>query len=71
MNTTTPPHTTQPWFESDDVVVMIISCYLHDGKYAKTLELFGEMRDCGFERDYVSYTTDISACAKVMDVERR
>ncbi|GJY75976.1 pentatricopeptide repeat-containing protein [Tanacetum coccineum] len=28
------------------------------------------MRDCGFERDFVSYTTAISACAKVMDVER-
>nr|GEU68236.1 hypothetical protein [Tanacetum cinerariifolium] len=32
----------------------VISCYLHNGKYVKTLELFGEIRDC----------------AKVMDVER-
>ncbi|GJY95262.1 pentatricopeptide repeat-containing protein [Tanacetum coccineum] len=39
-------------------------------KYAKTLELFGEIMDCGFERNYVSYTAGISAYAKVMDVER-
>ncbi|PWA71288.1 tetratricopeptide repeat (TPR)-like superfamily protein [Artemisia annua] len=48
----------------------VISCYLHDGQYAKALEVFGEMRDCGFECDSVTYTTAISACAKVMDVER-
>ncbi|PWA54777.1 tetratricopeptide repeat (TPR)-like superfamily protein [Artemisia annua] len=48
----------------------VISCYLHDGKFAKALELFGEMRDCGFECDSVTYTTVISVCAKVMDVER-
>ncbi|GKF84082.1 pentatricopeptide repeat-containing protein, partial [Tanacetum coccineum] len=32
--------------------------------------VWGDEGFCGFERDSVSYTTAISACAKVMDVER-
>ncbi|GJX61277.1 putative reverse transcriptase domain-containing protein [Tanacetum coccineum] len=58
-------------FTSYYLAYMFISI-LHDAilQYAKTLELFGEIMDCGFERNYVSYTAGISAYAKVMDVER-
>ncbi|XP_076947943.1 pentatricopeptide repeat-containing protein At5g27110-like [Bidens hawaiensis] len=48
----------------------VMSCYQQDGQYEKALRLFGEMKDHGFDPDSVSFTTAISACAKVMNLER-
>ncbi|MFS7930265.1 putative tetratricopeptide-like helical domain superfamily [Helianthus anomalus] len=48
----------------------VISCYHQDGQYEKALGLFGTMKDHGFEPDSVSFTTAISACAKLTDLER-
>ncbi|KAI3744860.1 hypothetical protein L1987_57956 [Smallanthus sonchifolius] len=48
----------------------VISCYHQDGRYGKALSLFGKMKDHGFEPDSVSFTTAISVCAKLMNLER-
>ncbi|XP_024963443.1 pentatricopeptide repeat-containing protein At5g27110 [Cynara cardunculus var. scolymus] len=47
-----------------------VSCYHQDGQYEKALDLFGKMKDHGYEPDSVSFTTAISACAKLMNLER-
>ncbi|XP_077252132.1 tetratricopeptide repeat (TPR)-like superfamily protein [Tasmannia lanceolata] len=43
----------------------VISCYYQDGQPKKALELFEEMRRCGFKPDSVTYTTVFSACARL------
>lgn len=48
----------------------VISCYYHDGQCEKALELFGRMKGCGFLPDSVTYTTAISSCARLLDLER-
>ncbi|XVF04870.1 hypothetical protein REPUB_Repub05bG0122300 [Reevesia pubescens] len=48
----------------------VISCYYQDGKAEKALELFGKMRDAGFEPNSVTLTIIISSCARLMDLER-
>lgn len=48
----------------------VISCYYQDGKAEKALELFGKMRDAGFEPNSVTLTIVISSCARLMDLER-
>ncbi|XWS28382.1 hypothetical protein CRYUN_Cryun25bG0064000 [Craigia yunnanensis] len=48
----------------------VISCYYQDGKAEKSLELFGKMRDTGFEPNLVTLTIIISSCARLMDLER-
>ncbi|XVE79028.1 hypothetical protein DITRI_Ditri14bG0025000 [Diplodiscus trichospermus] len=48
----------------------VISCYYQDGKAEKALELFGKMRDAGFEPNLVTLTIIISSCARLMDLER-
>lgn len=48
----------------------VISCYYQDGKADKALELFGKMRDAGFEPNSVTLTTVISSCARLLDLER-
>ncbi|KAK1358366.1 Pentatricopeptide repeat-containing protein [Heracleum sosnowskyi] len=48
----------------------VMSCYYHDGQWEKALELFGRMKGSGFSPDSVSYTTAISSCARLLDLER-
>ncbi|GLU18882.1 hypothetical protein SLE2022_351590 [Rubroshorea leprosula] len=48
----------------------VISCYYQDGQFEKALELFGKMRNSGFEPNAVTLTTVISACARLKDLER-
>ncbi|KAL4573191.1 hypothetical protein LXL04_019989 [Taraxacum kok-saghyz] len=48
----------------------VISCYHHDGQYEKALDLFKKMKNNhGYEPDSVSFTTAISACSKLLDLE--
>ncbi|XP_065880155.1 pentatricopeptide repeat-containing protein At5g27110 [Euphorbia lathyris] len=48
----------------------IISCYYQDGKAQKALELYGKMRESGFEPNSVTLTVVISSCARLLDLER-
>ncbi|URD86803.1 Pentatricopeptide repeat-containing protein [Musa troglodytarum] len=48
----------------------VMSCYYQSGQASKALELFEEMKRCGFEPDCVTYTTAFSACARLEDLER-
>ncbi|KAJ0009813.1 hypothetical protein Pint_32830 [Pistacia integerrima] len=48
----------------------VISCYYQEGQAGKALELFGKMRDSGFEPNSVTLTTVISSCARLLDLER-
>ncbi|XP_074375795.1 pentatricopeptide repeat-containing protein At5g27110 [Apium graveolens] len=48
----------------------VMSCYYHDGQWEKALELFGRMKGSGFSPDSVSYTTAISSCARLLDLEK-
>ncbi|KAK8514409.1 hypothetical protein V6N13_063301 [Hibiscus sabdariffa] len=48
----------------------VMSCYYQDGKAEKALELFEEMREAGFEPNFVTLTIIISSCARLMDLER-
>ncbi|CAA6655289.1 unnamed protein product [Spirodela intermedia] len=43
----------------------VISCYYQDGQASKTLELFERMKSSGFEPDAVTFTTALSACARL------
>ncbi|KAI3515516.1 hypothetical protein L1887_14415 [Cichorium endivia] len=48
----------------------VISCYHHNGQYEKALDLFKKMKnDHGYEPDSVSFTTAISACSKLLNLE--
>ncbi|KDP35999.1 hypothetical protein JCGZ_08394 [Jatropha curcas] len=48
----------------------VISCYYQCGKAEKALEVFGKMRESGFEPNSVTLTTAISSCARLFDLER-
>ncbi|XP_026400135.1 pentatricopeptide repeat-containing protein At5g27110-like [Papaver somniferum] len=49
----------------------VLSCYYQSGKYEKVLELFEEMKKSScFEPDSVTYTTALSACARLLDLNR-
>ncbi|CAK9160715.1 unnamed protein product [Ilex paraguariensis] len=48
----------------------VISCYYQSGQCEKALELFEKMNGDGFEPDSVTFTTVISACARLLDLER-
>ncbi|XP_044478722.1 pentatricopeptide repeat-containing protein At5g27110-like [Mangifera indica] len=48
----------------------VISCYYQEGQAEKALELFGKMRDSGFEPNSVTLTTVISSCSRLFDLER-
>nr|XP_043623405.1 pentatricopeptide repeat-containing protein At5g27110 [Erigeron canadensis] len=49
----------------------VISCYHQDGQFEKVLDLFGKMKkDYGFEPSSVTFTTVISACAKLMNADK-
>lgn len=48
----------------------VISCFYQCGNAKKALELFGKMRDSGFEPNSVTLTTVISSCARLLDLER-
>ncbi|XP_050203571.1 pentatricopeptide repeat-containing protein At5g27110 [Mercurialis annua] len=48
----------------------VISCCYQDGRAGEALELFGRMREFGFEPNSVTVTVAISCCARVLDLER-
>ncbi|WCJ28839.1 Tetratricopeptide repeat (TPR)-like superfamily protein [Euphorbia peplus] len=48
----------------------IISCCYQDGKAGKAIELYGKMRESGFEPNSVTLTVAISSCARLLDLER-
>nr|GMD21467.1 pentatricopeptide repeat-containing protein At5g27110 [Ipomoea batatas] len=48
----------------------LISCYYQSGECAKTLELFGKMKESGYMPNSVSYTAAISSCARLLDLDR-
>ncbi|XP_010545545.1 PREDICTED: pentatricopeptide repeat-containing protein At5g27110-like [Tarenaya hassleriana] len=48
----------------------VISCCYQSGEAEKALELFGRMKGCGFEPNSVTLTLAISACSRILDLER-
>lgn len=48
----------------------VISCYYQSGQWEKALEYFDKMRSAGLSPDSVSFTTAISSCARLFDLER-
>ncbi|KAL0404766.1 UNVERIFIED_CONTAM: Pentatricopeptide repeat-containing protein [Sesamum radiatum] len=48
----------------------VISCYYQSGQCEKALEYFERMRSNGLRPDSVSFTTAISSCARLLDLER-
>ncbi|KAL2473820.1 Pentatricopeptide repeat-containing protein [Forsythia ovata] len=48
----------------------VISCYYQCGQYEKALGYFERMKTLGFRPDSVSFTTAISSCARLLDLER-
>ncbi|KAL8489220.1 hypothetical protein ACS0TY_025213 [Phlomoides rotata] len=48
----------------------VISCYYQSGQCEKALEYFERMRSTGLIPDSVSFTTAISSCARLSDLER-
>ncbi|KAK6925549.1 Pentatricopeptide repeat [Dillenia turbinata] len=48
----------------------VITCFYQDGQCEKALEMFDEMKKAGFEPDSVTFTTVLSACARLLDLER-
>ncbi|KAK6120445.1 hypothetical protein DH2020_045814 [Rehmannia glutinosa] len=48
----------------------VISCYYQSGQCEKALEYFERMRSTGLRPDSVSFTTAISSCARLLDLER-
>ncbi|CAI0395889.1 unnamed protein product [Linum tenue] len=48
----------------------VISCYYQSGKYEKALDLFGRMKEFGFQPNSVTLTTAIAACARLLDIEK-
>lgn len=47
----------------------VISCYYQDGQASKALEVFERMKSSGFEPDAVTFTTALSACARLPALE--
>ncbi|XP_068640924.1 pentatricopeptide repeat-containing protein At5g27110 [Aristolochia californica] len=48
----------------------VISCYYQDGQPKRALEMFGKMKNDGFEPDSVTFTTVFSACARLLDLKK-
>ncbi|KAL2232957.1 UNVERIFIED_CONTAM: Pentatricopeptide repeat-containing protein [Sesamum indicum] len=48
----------------------VISCYYQSGQCQKALEYYERMRSNGLRPDSVSFTTAISSCARLLDLER-
>ncbi|CAN8265390.1 unnamed protein product [Cochlearia groenlandica] len=48
----------------------VISCFYQSGEAEKALELFGSMESSGFEPNSVSLTVAISACSRLLYLER-
>lgn len=48
----------------------VISCFYQSGEAVKALELFGRMESSGFEPNSVSLTVAISACSRLLYLER-
>ncbi|GFP85031.1 pentatricopeptide repeat-containing protein at5g27110 [Phtheirospermum japonicum] len=48
----------------------VISCYYQSGQWEKALEYFESMKSIGLRPDSVSFTTAISACARLLDLEK-
>ncbi|PIN25005.1 hypothetical protein CDL12_02267 [Handroanthus impetiginosus] len=48
----------------------VISCYYQSGQCEKALEYFERMKSTGLRPDSVSFTTAISSCARLLDLER-
>ncbi|AAB61067.1 similar to N. tabacum membrane-associated salt-inducible protein (PID:g473874) [Arabidopsis thaliana] len=48
----------------------VISCFYQSGEAEKALELFGRMESSGFEPNSVSLTVAISACSRLLWLER-
>lgn len=48
----------------------VISCYYQSGQWEKALEYFESMRSTGLRPDSVSFTTAISSCGRMSDLER-
>lgn len=48
----------------------VISCYYQSRQYEKALELFENMKRMGFKPNSVTFTSAISSCARVTDLER-
>ncbi|KAL9154947.1 hypothetical protein ABFS82_10G150100 [Erythranthe guttata] len=48
----------------------VISCYYQSGQWEKALEYFEKMGSAGLRPDSVSYTTSVSSCARLLDLER-
>lgn len=48
----------------------VISCYYQSGQWEKALEYFERMKRSGFRPDSVSFTTAISSCGRMSDLER-
>lgn len=48
----------------------VISCYYQSGHYERALQLFEEMKGCGFHPDSVTITTAVSSCGRLLNVGR-
>ncbi|KAG8372176.1 hypothetical protein BUALT_Bualt12G0039200 [Buddleja alternifolia] len=48
----------------------VISCYYQSGQCEKALEYFEKMKSAGLRPDSGSYTSAISSCARLLDLER-
>ncbi|KAL0359662.1 UNVERIFIED_CONTAM: Pentatricopeptide repeat-containing protein [Sesamum angustifolium] len=48
----------------------VISCYYQSGQCEKALEYFERMKSNGLRPDSVSFTTAISSCARLLDLEK-
>ncbi|XP_019054228.1 PREDICTED: pentatricopeptide repeat-containing protein At5g27110 [Nelumbo nucifera] len=47
----------------------VVSCYYQNGQPEKALDLFEKMKSSGFQPDSVTFTTVLSACARLLDLE--
>ncbi|CAN4123712.1 unnamed protein product [Withania somnifera] len=47
----------------------VISCYYQSGQFVKALQLFEKMKDLRYMPNSVTYTTAISSCARLLDVQ--
>ncbi|KAL3529966.1 hypothetical protein ACH5RR_009288 [Cinchona calisaya] len=48
----------------------VMSCYYQSGQYEKALESFEKMKRLGFKPNSVTFTSAISSCGRLMDLER-
>ncbi|KAI5650253.1 hypothetical protein M9H77_36258 [Catharanthus roseus] len=48
----------------------VISCYYQSGQYLKALDSFEKMKELGFGPNSVTFTSAVSSCARLLDLER-